>query len=852
MRRLLLFLFSFAYTFAVLEAQSPCTVSLGPDVTVCLEASFKLVPQEITPDATYGWTGGMGLSCYTCPTPFFTATDTGTFTYVLTVKKDSCTASDTISILVLPGKAAQYLIAPSRSLCEGDTMHLGGPAFANTSYSWSSQPPGFTSTEANPVITALHHARYFLTAHSPLCPVPSVDSVSVDIWFYKPAYMPAEDTLYLCRGQSLSLGIDSVSWDGLFTWTPTDALSIDQNGKRATATPAHSMQYVLTASTPVGGCTWEKIYFLFVDSLPTDLRILPQDTVICLGDTVLLRTPPFNLANYPGLTFSWTRTPPTTLLTVDTLPNLWVRPEQTTYYRRVVQVGSCRDTSVATVNLRPSAPLLLPPPNLTLCPGDSVLLNSLFDSLTSYTWTSTHPGFGTVQTPAPVFYPTQTATYYVETANGCIGRDSVRIAVRASALLQVSNDTTICRGQSVRLIALTDTPGGLFEWVRTRDNQVLSTAQSVLVSPDTTTSYIITFTYGSGCQRRDTVVVNVDGENLNVLFPSDPRLCPGETLTLNLAPNPSLQYEWTASPPDPGLAANAPAPVVSPNRNTTYTVTLRDGLCSLTRSLEVIVFSATLTASADTTICAGDHIVLSASGSGPSGRYLWNTGETTAIVAPSPDSTTSFVVSYFYGDTCALRDTVRVTTVPSFSLAIVSVPDTNRLDVGQSVQLFASVSPPQSLNGFSFSWQETVIDTRNLPFNSANIEVRPASNDTASASIRYTLRAVSPQGCIRTAEKVFRLLFPLVRIPNAFTPDGDGNNDFFEMLVLEGRAQIERLQIFNRWGVVIFESTAPDARWDGTVNGLPAPSDVYLYRIAWRRSDGAMMPVAVGDVTLLR
>ncbi len=532
---------------------------------------------------------------------------------------------------------------------------------------------------------------------------------------------------------------------------------------------------------------------------------------------------------------------------------LVVAPTAGSYtYVLTVRTDSCTLSDSLVVHVIVKETLLSLPADAAICLGDSVLLNSASDTAAAYIWTATHPNFDTVRTAAPVVVPVQSATYYgtVE-KGGCVFRDSVRLQV-VRAELVVSSDTVICRGQSVRLLALTDVSGGVFTWRRLSDGVILSTAQSVSVSPEKTTAYAITMEYGNGCRRSDTVVVEVKGEALTIQFPSDPRLCPGEPLVLNLAPATGIQYLWSAEPPDPGLVVNAPSPVVSPTRSTVYTVTAQEADCTLKQSLLVSVFSATLTVSADTVVCAGDRAALSAIGAGPNGCYLWSTGETSPMIFPAPTVSTLFTVAYFYGDTCALYDTIRVSTAPAFSLQIASVPDTSQINLGQSIQLFAAVSPPQDLSGFSFAWQETTIGTKPLPFSAPNIEVRPSSNDTASAAVRYTVRAVSPQGCVRTAERLFQLLFPLVRFPNAFTPNGDGYNDYFEMLVLEGQARIERMQIFNRWGGLVFDSAETNARWDGTVNGQPAPADVYLYRISWRRSDGAMMPLAVGDVTLIR
>lgn len=914
-------------------AQQPCSVQLPDTITVCNKASFKIMPTVMGfgPGAAFQWSGDVGLDCYECLFPKVLNLTTGVYTFVLTGTSSGgiCTASDTVRVNVIEGQAPRYAIPALRNICLGDTLHLNGVVDSTAVYNWSSDPPGFSSQEAIPILKPEKPAWYYVTITTPTCPIPTVDSSWIGVEDYPLAFAPEEDTLRLCRGQSVSIGmvLPNNSWNA--QWEPTEGLTLSDNGKRAVAQPKQTTLYTLKVEESV--CLRTKAYYIVVDSLPTNLALLPKDTNICWGDTIQLYTPPFHAAHFPNLSFEWTRTPPTLLLSADTLPYLLAQPTEKTIYRRIARSGVCVDTATAIVDvvppatmsisppqsnlcpgdsvrlrlsytsgltdirwipttglscttcdsawarpaasttytvsglmqgcslsasaeviIRPLAPLMLPPADLTVCAHDSVTLNNLYDSAALYVWTSTHPGFDTVRTPAPIFRPTQTATYYVVTDNGCIGRDSVRIAVRR-AMLDVSSDTTLCKGQSARLIALTDTPGSAFEWTRLPDGAVLSQAQSLLVGPDTTTAYVITLTYSGHCRLRDTVTVIVDGEGLNIEFPLDPRLCPGESLILNTAPVSSgVQYAWTAEPPDPGLTANVPAPTVSPNRNTVYTVVVKDGVCTLTRSLIVTVFSGALKVSADTTVCAGDRVVLIASGVGPNGRYEWSTGATSSIITPVVDSTTAFVVAFVYGDTCTLRDTVLVTTVPAFSLSIASVPDTSLLDLGKSVQLFASVAPPQNLNGFTFMWQETTIDTKTLPFSTPNIEVQPASNDTASAAIRYTLRAVSPQGCVRVAEKVFRLLFPQVRFPNAFTPNGDGHNDSFEMTIFEGTALIERMQIFNRWGVLIYESTDPKARWDGTVNGQPAPSDVYLYRISWRRGDGTLMPPAVGNITLLR
>lgn len=72
-----------------------------------------------------------------------------------------------------------------------------------------------------------------------------------------------------------------------------------------------------------------------------------------------------------------------------------------------------------------------------------------------------------------------------------------------------------------------------------------------------------------------------------------------------------------------------------------------------------------------------------------------------------------------------------------------------------------------------------------------------------------------------------------VFIPNLFTPNGDGNNDFF-VVYGEGFESLE-LKIYNRWGVLVFYSRDVEeittTGWDGTYNGTPQTAGTYLWKL---------------------
>lgn len=113
-----------------------------------------------------------------------------------------------------------------------------------------------------------------------------------------------------------------------------------------------------------------------------------------------------------------------------------------------------------------------------------------------------------------------------------------------------------------------------------------------------------------------------------------------------------------------------------------------------------------------------------------------------------------------------------------------------------------------------------------------------------------TLYAKNNYGCTSFLTKPLEILpeFTLY-IPNAFTPDNDGRNDIF---FAKGE-EIEEfhMYIFNRWGELIFESNSISNGWDGFVNGEPAPTGVYTYKI-WVKDFKYHYHEYIGSVNLIR
>ncbi len=116
----------------------------------------------------------------------------------------------------------------------------------------------------------------------------------------------------------------------------------------------------------------------------------------------------------------------------------------------------------------------------------------------------------------------------------------------------------------------------------------------------------------------------------------------------------------------------------------------------------------------------------------------------------------------------------------------------------------------------------------------------------------YALTITSEQGC--SNEGVIEVKKDCYTdIPNAFTPNGDGLNDYFFPRQLLSKSVIAfRLQIFNRWGQVVFESNKKEGRgWDGRFNHKEQTSGVYVYLVEIELANGVQERYE-GNVTLIR
>jgi len=135
-------------------------------------------------------------------------------------------------------------------------------------------------------------------------------------------------------------------------------------------------------------------------------------------------------------------------------------------------------------------------------------------------------------------------------------------------------------------------------------------------------------------------------------------------------------------------------------------------------------------------------------------------------------------------------------------------------------------------NDITFTDQSIVASTWDWDLGdgaTSNIQ-NPVHEYTDTGFYLVILRIENEYGCRDTTQKLVNIK-PIyaIWIPNAFTPDGDFNNDFF---YVDGYGIKElQVKIFDRWGLKIYDDVGVDQTWDGTYKGTLVPTDVYVYKI---------------------
>ncbi|MCB0794447.1 MAG: PKD domain-containing protein [Flavobacteriales bacterium] len=331
-----------------------------------------------------------------------------------------------------------------------------------------------------------------------------------------------------------------------------------------------------------------------------------------------------------------------------------------------------------------------------------------------------------------------------------------------------------------------------------------------------------------GCSPNDTMTASISLDPLEPVL-ADMQVEQVGTCTqllvegLNLSTGDSVSYIWDMGDGTQYADTNVTHVYGQPG---SYTITLQviDLACAQSDQLSLVVElinDLPTPLVSDAVVCQGESIVLDAT-SDVDG-YLWSTGESTPFIEVSAGGV--YVVEVFTAD-CFGSDTVEVIAG-------------QELDLAYSVDACPEWTVPLTipLNGSSYQWATG---------GDQQTELVTGPGD-------YGFIVWDNIGCPHEDTITVVPLDEDARIfaPNAFTPDGDGVNDVFRISGY-GEQEME-LQIFNRWGELIYAGDSTQDPWDGTLNGEPVKQDVYVYRMEYNAfCEPNEVTTVFGHVSVLR
>ncbi len=529
-----------------------------------------------------------------------------------------------------------------------------------------------------------------------------------------------------------------------------------------------------------------------------------------------------------------------------------------TYYVSQSSAGceGPRSSITINVNTTPAAPTV--PPTQTYC--QNAPTNPLVVNGNNLKWYMQATG-GTASTTAPIVSSATPGTtiYYVsqKTGNCESPRTSITINIAATPPAPtVSGIINFCPNQTVGPLADSVTGSNLLWYANATGGTGTSTSPTVStnVFPATYIYYVSqsTSSASGSCEGpRAQITVNVDNF-LNVNIGADTTICEGVSVKFFPTVTPAgATYQWRSlnepnSTIDNIILLNA---TVKPLNHSDYVLQVSIGGCVKEDTVSVFVRTKpVVNAGQPVAICLNDSTLLSASISrvtapGFVSRYLWTPAagirnDTLLQTIAFPTKTTFYTLT-------------ATTTIADYGCDFVSTGTVNAIvqpivfaNAGNDT--IAVKGSPHQLQGSGASFYQWSSPTANIsnPFTKNPFVV--LNNDAV-----FYLKATDAIGCIGLDTVFVKVLNgPAYYVPNAFTPNGDGQNDIFRAIPV-GFANTTYFRVFNRSGLLLFETNQYLKGWDGKFNGKPQPAGVYVWTVAGTDKDFKRVEVK-GTVNLLR
>jgi gliding motility-associated-like protein len=435
----------------------------------------------------------------------------------------------------------------------------------------------------------------------------------------------------------------------------------------------------------------------------------------------------------------------------------------------------------------------------------------------------------------------------VQSRYGCIDTLTQPKAVKifTQPVVNIVGQMEKCAQTAIDYTANIQSEDSIISYTWKLNNNIISHNDSVSHYFANAGDYDLAFTVNTryGCEETTDTTITIRPLPVPAASPQDTTVCIGSLVPLQ-AHN-GTHYTWW---PQTNLQnAGSANPVATALANTRYYVQVTNNFgCVQQDSIMVHVDNkVNLQHSNDAIICRGERTRLLAGGN--TQQFVWTpaTGLDNSLIASpwaSPQQTTTYQVVGYSNNTCP-NDTSRV-TVTVGSIPTVDLGPDLTVEAGQPIDF----NPVTSSDVISYRWQPAT----GLSCNTCSSPRLIADKDAS-----YRLTVSTQYNCIAADE--IRITVTCgkgaVYIPNAFTPNGDNNNDLFYIKGY-GIQKVKSLRIYNRWGQIVFsrDNFAPNdknAAWDGRVKGQIPASGAFIYLAEVICNEGKILPLK-GTLMLLK
>lgn len=324
--------------------------------------------------------------------------------------------------------------------------------------------------------------------------------------------------------------------------------------------------------------------------------------------------------------------------------------------------------------------------------------------------------------------------------------------------------------------------------------------------------------------------------------------CRGESIAIGFTPTDSGLYDWT-----PGQF------VSDSTMSKTFALPQDTGiylrLIAIEKNCQDTIYQKVewvdeikLNAGKDTGLCPWSVYELGDSLNPALFSYTWtpdeflssSNGSTPLFTGYDQDTTFSYVLNSNSAIQCLIPDTVTITVLP---YPTVNAGEDFMAIKDKDIQLDGQVQESSE-----YFWSPTELFSNPYVLNPY---IDHNKIDDVIDTLLVALNAVSEQGCLNT--DTLRIVFidhAVLEGPGAFSPNNDQVNDFWEP-VMVGILEITYLDIHNRWGEKVFQSSGTSIQWDGRLKGEILEMGAYIYHIEAIALDNSILERS-GKIVLIR